>query len=109
MDALLGVDVGTTNTTAVAYSLRGGPLAEPVSRPTVVEGRRRAYQRPEDLWAAAGGHRGRRRGTPPEARLLGMTVASVGEASVPLDARGSPSIRSSPGTTSARRRSAPRW
>jgi len=92
VDALLGVDVGTTNTKAVAYSLQGAPLASAsIPTPFVSEGARRAHQRPEDLWQATlAAIRTVVASLPPGARLLGMAVASVGEAGVPLDAAGRP-------------------
>lgn len=90
MDALLGVDVGTTNTKAVAYSLRGEPLAvASIPTPSVSEGTRRAHQRPEDVWdTTRAAIRAVIASLPVEARLVGMAVASVGEAGVPLDAAG---------------------
>lgn len=92
MDTLLGVDVGTTNTKAVAYALHGEPLAAAsIPTPSITEGARRAHQRPEDLWEATrAAIRQVVAALPAEARLLGMAVASVGEAGVPLDAAGRP-------------------
>lgn len=92
MDTLLGVDVGTTNTKVVAYSPRGEPLAEAsIPTPSVTEGARRAYQRPEALWEATkAAIRAVISSLPRSARPLGMAVASVGEAGVPLDAGGAP-------------------
>jgi xylulokinase len=90
LDALLGIDLGTTNVKGVAYTTDGRPLAE-ASQPTpsTLQGPRRACQDPETLWqAAAGVMRAVRARLPAEASIVGLAIASVGEAGVPLDAQG---------------------
>jgi len=88
----LGIDVGTTNTKAVAYSLRGARLAEAsVPTPSVSEGARRALQHPDALWdTVRTAIRTVVRALPEDAGLVGMAIASVAEAGVPLNAHGHP-------------------
>ncbi len=92
MPYLLGLDVGTTNTKAVLYDLAGGMRAV-ASTPTPLEeqGPGQAVCDPEALYRAALGviRRAVSQVPDPEA-VLGVSVSSMGEAGVPLDARGRP-------------------
>lgn len=91
MDALLGVDVGTSNIKVVAYS-REGRLLTQTSRPTptVRQGLRRASHDPEILWLETAGAIREVAGHLDQARVAGLAIASIGEAGVPLDAQGNP-------------------
>lgn len=92
-DALiLGIDVGTTSTKAVAYDIRGQMLAT-AAMPTKTHYPRPlwAFFEPEELWqAATASVRAviEQLGTPE--RIASVAVASFAEAGVPLDALGNP-------------------
>lgn len=92
-DALiLGIDLGTTSTKAVAYDLRGRMVAS-VAVPTVTH-----YPRPlwahfeaEELWeAASSAVRGVVAQIGDAARIQSVAVASFAEAGVPVDDHGKP-------------------
>jgi xylulokinase len=90
VDILLGVDLGTTNIKAIAYTIGGAILAE-ASRPTPIipQGLRRACHDPEALWQEA--MRAIHQVTTAlsaRAHVAGLAIASIGEAGVPLDAQG---------------------
>jgi xylulokinase len=90
LDILLGVDLGTTNIKAVAYTTEGMILAE-ASRPTPVipQGLRRAYHDPEALWhEATSVIRQVTSAFSAQTRVAGLAIASIGEAGVPLDTQG---------------------
>jgi len=87
MELLLGMDLGTTNIKAVAYTTQGAPLAE-ASRPTPtrVMGLRRAEHDPDALLQEAmSALREVTSRLPRGAHISGVAIASVGEAGVPLD------------------------
>ncbi len=92
LDVLLGVDLGTTNIKAVAYNVSGQPLAEVSNAtPSVPDGPRRAVLDAQVLTAAAAeAIRGTVAQLPAGGAVCGVCIASVGEAGVPLDARGEP-------------------
>jgi xylulokinase len=92
LDILLGLDLGTTNSKAVAYDTRGQPLATASrSTPTRDLGARRAELDAPTLWQeAAAVLRKVTTRLPAGARVAGVCVASMGEAGVPLDAAGEP-------------------
>ena len=91
MEALLGIDVGTTNIKAVLYDLGGTVLgAAAVPTPTQHEAARRAWHDPQALWRAVVSAIGQALSRAPQARVLGTCVASIGEAGVPLDAHNEP-------------------
>jgi xylulokinase len=92
MDLLLGLDLGTTNIKGAAYDLAGTLLAL-TSRPTptVTQGPRQAHHDPEALWAeTVAVLRELVSRAPSSGRILGLAIASIGEAGVPLDAQGQP-------------------
>lgn len=92
-DALImGIDLGTTSTKAVAYDVRGRMVAT-ASVPTVTHYPRPlwAFFEPEELWAAASSAvRGVVGQIGDAARVQSVAVASFAEAGVPVDADGSP-------------------
>ena len=90
MDVLLGLDLGTTNIKGVAYSTAGMPLVVASrSTPTIEQGLRRACHDPQTLWGQmAAVIREVVSGLPVQTRPVGLAIASIGEAGVPLDAHG---------------------
>ena len=89
---LCGVDAGTSRVRAIVFSLDGRPVAEG-SRPTPVERPRPGWAEhdPEALWqAACGALRDATAQILEPAQILGLAVASVGEAFVALDQHGRP-------------------
>lgn len=92
-DALiLGIDLGTTSTKAVAYDVRGQMVAT-ASMPTTTHYPRPlwAYFEPEELWtAAASAVRAVVDQLGDAARIKSVAVASFAEAGVPVDANGQP-------------------
>ncbi|MHB1294287.1 MAG: FGGY-family carbohydrate kinase [Anaerolineae bacterium] len=92
MQLLLGVDLGTTNIKAVAYTVDGRPVAQASSpTPTTIEGVRQASQNPSELYGAcAQAIRQVTAQLSPADTIIGLAMASVGEAGVPLDAHGQP-------------------
>lgn len=89
---ILGIDLGTTSTKAVAYDPRGHMVAT-AAMPTTTHYPRPlwAYFEPEELWgAAASAVRSvvDQIGNP--ARIRSVAVASFAEAGVPVDANGQP-------------------
>ena len=90
-DALiLGIDLGTTSTKAVAYDVRGH-MAATASIPTVTHYPRPlwAYFEPEELWnAAVSAVRAVVDQVGDPARIKSVAVASFAEAGVPVDANG---------------------
>jgi len=92
-DALiLGIDLGTTSTKAVAYDLRGRMVAT-ASVPTTIHYPRPlwAYFEPEELWGgAAAAVRSVVEQIGDPARIRSVAVASFAEAGVPVDANGQP-------------------
>ena len=92
---LCGIDAGTSRIRAILFSAEGRPVAEG-SRPTPVERPRPGWAEhdPEALWqAACGALRDATAQIQEPARILGLAVASVGEAFVALDAKGRPTGR----------------
>jgi xylulokinase len=89
---LAGVDAGTTRIRALIFTTEGRPIAEG-SRPAEVRRPRRGWAEhdPEGLWQAACGalHDALGRIEDPQ-RVIGVAVASVGEAFVALDREGRP-------------------
>jgi xylulokinase len=92
-DALiLGIDLGTTSTKAVAYDVRGRMVAT-ASEPTVTHYPRPlwAYFEPEELWGAVtSAVRGVVSQIGEPSRIKSVAVASFAEAGVPVDAHGNP-------------------
>jgi xylulokinase len=89
---ILGIDLGTTSTKAVAYDLRGR-MAATASVPTVAHYPRPlwAYFEPEELWeAAVSAVRGVVDQIDDPARIKSVAVASFAEAGVPVDEHGRP-------------------
>ncbi len=92
---LCGVDAGTTRIRAILFTTGGRPVAEG-SRPTPVERPRPGWAEhdPETLWqAACGALRDATAQIPEPAQIVGLAVASVGEAFVALDPQGRPTCR----------------
>jgi xylulokinase len=91
VDTLLGIDVGTTNIKAVLYNARGEALAE-AARPTPTghEGGRRAHHDADALWQATAAAIRRVMAQEEAHHPLGLCVASIGEAGVPLDRHNQP-------------------
>ncbi len=92
MEILLGVDLGTTNVKCVAYTPAGEAIAQ-ASRPTpiVQQGIRRAAHDPGSLWREMATVISRVAATlPAKSQVVGLAIASIGEAGVPLDAHGQP-------------------
>jgi xylulokinase len=92
-DALiLGIDLGTTSTKAVAYDVRGRMVAT-ASVPTITHYPRPlwAYFEPEELWGAVSSAvRGVVDQVGEPARIKSVAVASFAEAGVPVDTNGNP-------------------
>jgi xylulokinase len=92
-DALiLGIDLGTTSTKAVAYDVRGHMVAT-ASVPTITHYPRPlwAYFEPEELWdSVASAVRGVTSQIGNPSRIKSVAVASFAEAGVPVDAHGKP-------------------
>ena len=89
---ILGIDLGTTSTKAVAYDVRGRMVAT-ASMPTITHYPRPlwAYFEPEELWeAAASTVRSVVEQIGDAARIESVAVASFAEAGVPIDANGQP-------------------
>jgi xylulokinase len=92
---LAGVDAGTTRTRALLFTAAGRLVAEG-SRPTPVERPRPGWAEhdPEALWqAACGALRDAAAQIDDPARIVGLAVASVGEAFVALDDEGRPTCK----------------
>ena len=92
---LCGVDAGTTRIRALLFTPSGRLVAEG-SRPTPVERPRPGWAEhdPEALWqATCGALRDAIAQIDEPARILGLAVASVGEAFVALDRDGRPTCR----------------
>lgn len=91
-ELILGIDLGTTSTKAVAYDLNGHMVATS-SVPTVIHYPRPlwAYFEPEELWnAAVSAVRGVTSQIGDPKRIVSVAVASFAEAGVPVDDRGQP-------------------
>jgi len=91
-DLILGIDLGTTSTKAVAYDTRGRMVAT-ASQPTTTHYPRPlwAYFEPEELWGAvAAAVRSVVSQISDPARIKSVAVASFAEAGVPVDANGRP-------------------
>ncbi|MDB4894788.1 MAG: carbohydrate kinase [Firmicutes bacterium] len=90
VDLLLGIDVGTTNTKAVAFDLTGNEVAQNARpTPTIGQGDGQQAHDPEAIWAlVAALVRELITGLPARARIAGVAVASVGEEIIPLDEAG---------------------
>ena len=89
---LVGIDVGTSNVKAAVFTPNGVLKAE-CSRPTPthVPGPGQAFYHAEELWAAvAQVLRSVLEQLEDPTRVVGVAVASMGEAGVPLDAQGQP-------------------
>jgi len=92
---LCGIDAGTTRIRALLFTASGGLVAEG-SRPTPVERPRPGWAEhdPEALWqATCEALREAVAKVPDPGRILGLAVASVGEALVALDRDGRPTCR----------------
>jgi xylulokinase len=92
---LAGIDGGTSRIRALLFTPAGELIAEG-SRPTPVErpGPGRAEHEPEALWrATCGALRDATARIAQPGRIVGLAVASVGEAFVALDAHGQPTCR----------------
>ncbi|MHB1355253.1 MAG: FGGY-family carbohydrate kinase [Anaerolineae bacterium] len=92
METLIGVDLGTTNIKAVAYDTSGMVLAEhSMATPSTVQGTRQAIIDPQVLWQTAARCLAEiiQQLRDPGA-IVGVAIASVGEAGVPLDRSGEP-------------------
>jgi xylulokinase len=92
VEALLGIDVGTTNIKAVAYGPQGQPLSQAAcATPTHILAARQAQHDPEELWrAVASVIRQTTLALPQATHIAGLAVASIGEAGIPLDDKGQP-------------------
>jgi xylulokinase len=90
LDVLLGIDLGTSNIKAVAYSRNGKPVSSASApTPTEQQGPRRALHDAEGLWLeTARLIREVVSGLPGDASVDGLAVASVGEAGIPLGDEG---------------------
>lgn len=89
---ILGIDLGTTSTKAVAYDVRGRMVAT-ASEPTTTHYPRPlwAYFEPEELWGAVSSAvRGVVSQIGEPSRIKSVAVASFAEAGVPIDAQGNP-------------------
>ena len=89
---LAGVDVGTTNIKAVIFEPDGHIVAE-ASVPTIIHYPQPgwAYYDPEEVWRSVVEVLRQATHQLEDAnRVVGVAVASVGEAGVPLDAHGQP-------------------
>ncbi len=89
----LGVDIGTTSIKIIVYNLTHKQVAHVVSSPTPVQHPRPDWAEwdPHVLWdTVARAVRDAVAYIDSPARVVGLGIASVGEAGVPLDARGHP-------------------
>ncbi len=89
-EILLGLDFGTTNIKAVAITLAGEPVAQ-ASRRTPVHstGPGQGVHEPQELWATVCEVlREVNSSLPAGSKPLGIAIASMGEAGVPLDKNG---------------------
>jgi sugar (pentulose or hexulose) kinase len=99
---LVRADIGTTNIKVVAFDHSGRAVAH-ASTPTPTHYPRpgRAHYDPEELWRSfATTLRLVTEGLDDPGRIVGVAVASMGEAAVPLDTAGRPTT-SSPASTGA--------
>jgi xylulokinase len=89
---LVGADVGTTNIKVVAFDRSGRAVAHASTpTPTHYPRPRRAHYDPEELWQSfVTALRRVTDGLDDAGRVVGIAVASMGEAAVPLDADGRP-------------------
>jgi sugar (pentulose or hexulose) kinase len=89
---LVGADVGTTNIKVVAFDRSGRAVAHASTpTPTHYPRPRRAHYDPEELWQSfVTALRRVTDGLDDAGRVVGLAVASMGEAAVPLDADGRP-------------------
>jgi len=90
--ALIGVDLGTTNIKAVAFSLDGTQLAK-VTTPTMTHYPRPswAYYEPSEIWSAiCAVLRQLMTDLPSDVAPVAVAFTSMAEAAVPLDAKGEP-------------------
>src|SRR5918998_3747958 len=85
---LVGADVGTTNIKVVAFDRSGRAVAHAgTPTPTHYPRPRRAHYDPEELWQSfVTALRRVTDGLDDAGRVVGIAVASMGEAPVPLDA-----------------------
>jgi xylulokinase len=92
MEALIGVDLGTTNIKAVAYDTKGKVLAESTkATPTTNLGVRQAIIDPQELWRTTAQCLGEvALQLPHSDTIVGVAIASIGESGVPLDRAGDP-------------------
>jgi xylulokinase len=92
MESLIGVDLGTTNIKAVAYNTCGQVLAEySQATPCTSQGTRQAIIDPQLLWQGAAHCLAELiQHLPDPGAIVGVAIASVGEAGVPLDGSGQP-------------------
>src|SRR5437763_15296188 len=91
---IVGIDVGTTSAKAAVLDVSGREVAHgraPVPWMSVPTG---AEIDPSDLLATAVLAAQRALNGAPEARVMGVGVASMAETGVPLDRRGDPVVRS---------------
>ena len=91
---LVGVDVGTTNVKAVVYETDATAVAVAVvPTPTHYPRPSWAFYRPNELWAqTAKALREVLAKVDDPRRVAGIAITSMGEAGVPLDARGEPTF-----------------
>lgn len=92
MDILVGIDFGTTNSKVVAFDPSGREVAQSAcATPTLDDGDGRRSHDADAVWACiAGLVRAVIQQLPPDGRVAGVAVASVGEEIVPLDGAGRP-------------------
>lgn len=92
MDLLLGIDVGTTNCKAVAYNERGEPVASgKTAMITHYKNDGTSYYDPVQIWeAVVGVIRQTVTKLNVTDKIIAISVASMGEAGVPVDRNGTP-------------------
>ncbi len=92
MDLLLGIDIGTTNCKAVAYNTLGEPVADgKIATITHYEVDGASYYDPPQIWESVVSVIrqivSKLNGTD---KIIAISVASMGEAGVPVDRNGAP-------------------
>jgi xylulokinase len=92
LNLLLGIDVGTTSCKAVAYNEAGTAVAQgKAATVTHYEPSGGSYYQPDEIWQAV--IRVVRQvlaELPDSATITGLSITSMGEAGVPIDAHGEP-------------------
>lgn len=94
MSVLIGLDVGTTNTKAVAFDPDTGHVVAVASRPTPYVGIGAGEREidPGQLWEGVAACLREVMGAAP-GRVLALGIASMAEAGIPFDANGTPLYR----------------